>query len=142
MRRGYTLVELTLVLVIAGFVLVFSLPKLRGLLDALAVDAAARDVSTALAAARQTALARGHRVRVRLATDSIWLDTLGDKDWGPYQKRTGPRERGASLSATNPVIVFAPSGVTWGVSNTSITLQRGSHVETVVVSRVGRVRRA
>jgi hypothetical protein len=42
---------------------------------------------------------------------------------------------------SNPLVVFGPTGMGWGVSNTRITLQRGSQVETITVSRVGRVKR-
>ena len=43
MRQGFSLVELVLVLLIAGFVLALSLPRFGGTLDHIAADAAARD---------------------------------------------------------------------------------------------------
>jgi len=133
--------ELMVVLVVAGFMLALCLPRVGGVLDQLAADAAARDVTTALAAARQSAMGQGRRIRVRFGEDSIRLDTLGVSNWGQYRARAGPASRGVALSATNPVVIFSANGLTWGVSNTSVSLTRGSHVETVVVSRVGRVRR-
>jgi prepilin-type N-terminal cleavage/methylation domain-containing protein len=141
MRRGFTLLELLWAVVIAGFVLALALPKIGGLLDSLSADAAARDVAVALAAARQFAMDRGHRVRVRLNQDSLRVDTLGEVTWGQYRAWPGAASRRASLSATTPVVTFSGLGLSWGVSNTTVTLRRGSHVETVVVSRVGRVRR-
>jgi hypothetical protein len=47
-----------------------------------------------------------------------------------------------SLQVSNPVVAFSPIGVGWGASNTTITLRRGSQVETITTSRVGRVRRS
>jgi len=141
MERGFTVLELLVVLVIAGFVLALSLPRVGGLRDHLAADAAARDVTIALAVARHIATDQGRRIRLRLGQDSLRIDTLIGWDWGQYRSRPGPASHGVSLSATNAVVIFSPLGLTWGVSNTTVTLTRGSHVETVVVSKVGRVRR-
>jgi type II secretory pathway pseudopilin PulG len=141
MERGVTVLELLVVVVIAGFMLALGMPRLGGMLDHLAVDAAARDVTVALAVARHIAVDQGLRVRLRLGQDSLRVDTLGGGAWGQYRSRPGPASRGASLSATNPIVIFSPLGLMWGVSNTTVTLKRGSHLETVVVSKVGRVRR-
>lgn len=141
MGKGYTLLELLVVVVLAGFVLALGLPRAAGILDHLAADAAARDITTALAEGRQLAMEQGRRVRVRLGQDSLRVDTLGNVTWGQYRSRPGPASRRVSLSATNPIVIFSALGLTWGVSNTSVSLVRKSHVETVVVSRVGRVRR-
>lgn len=141
MARGFTLLELATVLVIAGFVLALAIRPARDALDAFAVDGAARDVTTLLATARQTAAAQGRRARLRVAAESLVIDTLGTDGWGVHRAWSGPAGRGVAITTSNVVVAFAPTGLAWGVSNTSITLSRGSHVETVVVSRVGRVRR-
>lgn len=141
MVRGFTLLELAIVLVIAGFVLALSMPPVRRALDHLAADGAARDVTTLLATARQTAVAQGRRARLRVDAESLAIDTLGVAGWGRHRSWSGPAGRGVTLATNNPVVIFAPTGLAWGVSNTSISLSRGSHVETVIVSRVGRVRR-
>lgn len=141
MRQGFSLVELVLVLVIAGFVLAFTLPRFSGTLDHLAADAAVRDVTTLLSVTRHTAIAQGRRVRARLADDSLRVDTLGNPDWGQYRTWPGPASRGVTMTVSNPVVVFGPAGIGWGASNTTVSMRRGSHVETVVVSRLGRIRR-
>jgi prepilin-type N-terminal cleavage/methylation domain-containing protein len=141
MARGFTLVELAIVLVVAGFVLALSIRPVRGVLDHIAADGAARDVTTLLATARHTAVAQGRRARLRVTADSLTIDTLGATAWGRHRSWSGPASRGVTVTTSNAVVAFAPTGLAWGVSNTSITLSRGSHVETVIVSRVGRVRR-
>ena len=42
---------------------------------------------------------------------------------------------------SNPEVVFGPTGLTWGVSNTKVVLRRGTQVEVLTVSSVGRVKR-
>ena len=141
MRRGFSLLELIVVIVIAGFVLSLWVPRVSRALDYAAANGAADDVATAIATTRALAVARGTRLRLRLATDSLRFDTLGTADWGPFRAWPGPGARRVVLTATNSVVDFTPIGFAWGVSNTTVTLTRGSQVETVVMSRLGRVRR-
>jgi Tfp pilus assembly protein FimT len=141
MVRGVTLLELAIVLVIAGFVLAGAARPVGRALDHFAVDGAARDLTTLLAIARHTAVAQRHRARLRIHVDSLVIDTLGGTGWGRHHAWPGPSQRGVVMAVSNPTVSFAPTGMAWGVSNTSVTLTRGSHVETIVVSRLGRVRR-
>jgi Tfp pilus assembly protein FimT len=142
MERGVTLLELALALAVAGFMLALSVPKLGRVLDHIATEAAARDVASALASAREAARDLGRRVRVRVTPDTVFLDTLGTVAWAAWRTRQGPAARGVLLTTSNPMVTFAPNGLTWGVSNSSMTFRRGSQVETLVISRVGRIRRA
>jgi prepilin-type N-terminal cleavage/methylation domain-containing protein len=141
MRRGVSLPELVVVLAVLAVVTAITLPRLVGLLDWIAVDAAARDVTASIAIARNAAVMKGVRSRAVIATDSLRLDRwLGDT-WGPLLRWPGPSDHGVSLDVSNPAVVFDPMGLGWGVSNTSVVLRRGDRVATITVSRVGRVKR-
>ncbi|MBI4420142.1 MAG: prepilin-type N-terminal cleavage/methylation domain-containing protein [Gemmatimonadetes bacterium] len=141
MRRGFTLVELVVTLAIAGVVAALALPRLAGILDLLAADAAARDVTTALSVTRGVAVANGQRSRLLIGPDSLRIDLWGQSGWEPYRRWPGPEERGVNLRVSNPTIVFGPTGIGWGASNTTVTLSRGSRIEKITTSRVGRVKR-
>lgn len=141
MARGFTLIELAVVAVVAGFVLALTLPRFGRALDHYAADAEAREITTLIATARYTAVSQGKRARLRLSPDSLVIDTLGAIDWGLHRSWRGPAAHGVAFATNNAIVTFAPTGIAWGVSNTTITLRRGSHVETVIVSRLGRVRR-
>ena len=141
MARGFTLPEIAVVTALAGFMLALALPRFGRALDHYTADAAAREITTLIATARYTAIAQGKRTRLRVNSDSLVIDTLGRVDWGLIRAWPGPGQRGVTLAASNHVVTFAPNGIPWGVANTTISLWRGSHVETVVVSRLGRVRR-
>jgi len=141
MVRGVTLLELAIVLVIAGFVLAGAMRPLGRALDHYAVDGAARDVTTLLATARHTAVAHRGRARLRIQADTLAIDTLGHFGWGRHRAWPGPATRGVGMRASNSEVTFSPTGVAWGVSNSTIVFTRGSHVETVIVSRLGRIRR-
>jgi len=42
---------------------------------------------------------------------------------------------------SNPVVVFDAIGIGWGASNTTVVLRRGTRVEKITLSRIGRVKR-
>ena len=142
MRRGFTLLELVVVLALVALVTTFALTRLVPLLDWIAADGAARDVTTAIAVARSAAVMRGSRARLRIAADSLRIDREDAAGWEPYARWAGPASAGVTLTVTNPEIVFSPIGIAWGLSNTRIVLHRGSQIETITTSRLGRVRRS
>jgi prepilin-type N-terminal cleavage/methylation domain-containing protein len=142
MCRGYTLLELVVVLTIVALLTTFTVTRLVPVLDWIAADGAARDVTTALAVTRTAAVLRGSRARLRIAADSLRIDREGPVGWEPYARWAGPAAAGVSLTVSNPEIVFSPLGIAWGVSNTRVVLRRGSQFETITTSRLGRVRRS
>lgn len=140
---GFTLIELAVVIAVAGFITLICLPRLTPLYDAVVADAAAQDVTTAVAVAREAAVSWGARTRLLITKDSLRIDR-DDKDlqgWTFYNRWPGPAAQGVELNVSNPVIVFGATGMGWGASNTTILLRRGSHMEKITLSRLGRVKR-
>ena len=142
MRRGFTLLELVVVLAIVAMLTTFAVSRLVPLVDWIAADGAARDVTSALAVTRTAAVLRGTRARLRIAADSLRIDRESPAGWEPYARWAGPASAGVTLTVSNPEVVFSPLGIAWGLSNTRIVLSRGSQIETITTSRLGRVRRS
>jgi Tfp pilus assembly protein FimT len=137
-RTGTTIVELTLTVVLLGIMSAIGVPRARAALDRLSVRGAKQDVSFALAAARAAAIRRGDyaaffadprsgHVRVLLAGETV-VD------------RELTLRRGVSITASRESVTFAPSGLGYGAANTTIVLRRGGAADTIVTSRLGRVR--
>jgi len=141
MRRGFSLLELIVTLAAAAVVTAITLPRLGGVLDWLAVDAEAAKVTTGLAVTRHVAIMRGTRARLVVAVDSLRIDRWEGRTWTPLVRWGGPGEAGVRLEVSNPEIVFGPTGIGWGASNTTIVLRRGSRFEMITTSRLGRVKR-
>ena len=141
MHKGHTLLELMVVLAILGISLAVATPLATDLLDWIAADAAAHDVTVAFASARQEAVLEGVITRVRLTSDSILVDVRDSGRWVPLRRFPGVRTRGVTLEVSNSEVVFSSIGVGWGASNTTVTLSRGKRQERITTSRVGRVKR-
>jgi len=141
MRRGFSLAELAVVLATLGVVTALALPRWKELLDWVAVDRAAVEVSTALAVTRNAAVLGSTRARLLIAYDSLRIDRRESGVWQPYTRWAGPAAHGVTLEVSNPDIMFLPTGLAWGLSNTRVTLRRGIRSAVVTVSRVGRVKR-
>jgi type IV fimbrial biogenesis protein FimT len=141
MRRGFTLTELVVVLAILAIVTAITLPRLQGLLDWIAVNTAAQDVTTAVAVTRNAAVMQGSRRRLVIAPDSLRIDRWAGDSWAPWERWPGPDRHGVALEVSNSVVVFDPIGLAWGLSNTKVVLRRGVRSETITLSRLGRVKR-
>ena len=141
MTKGFSLVEVVIVLLIVALLAAVGLPRLRPFLDRIATDQAAREITTALAVARHGAVLQGMRARLTIAADSLRIDRLEQGGWTPWKRWLGPADLAVGIEGSNPVVVFGPTGLGWGASNTKVVLRRGSQVETITVSRLGRVKR-
>ena len=141
MQRGFTLIEFAIALAVAGLVMIITLPRLGGLLDGIAVERAAAQLTNGLAVARNAAVMRARRVKLSIAADSLRLDQWARDGWESFRRWPGPEQLGVSVAVSNPDIVFGPLGMGWGAANTRIVLERGAGRAIITTSRVGRVKR-
>ena len=141
MSKGFTLLELMVVLLIVAALLALWLPRAARLQDWLETERAVRDVTTALAVGRHGAVMHSTRARIEIAADTLRIDRLEPDGWRPWWRLPGPSSHGVTLEVSNPIVTFGPTGMGWGTSNTKIVLRRGSQAETITTSRVGRVKR-
>lgn len=73
-RRGFSLIEVLLVLALAATLLLLAVPGMRSVMSVVRLDAAIADFSGALALARSEAIRRGVRVTLR--------NLAGARNWG------------------------------------------------------------
>jgi prepilin-type N-terminal cleavage/methylation domain-containing protein len=138
MRRGSSLLELLLALVIAGLLLGIALPKFGVFRDQLAVGEEAGRIAAAHRRARITAILESHPVVLIIAPDSLRVAVAADS--GMAWTAPGPSAHGVVLIGGSRRLTFSPEGITTGVSNATFRLTRGAASRTVVVSRLGRLR--
>jgi len=139
MRRGVTLPELLLVLTVAGILGSVALLRSAAVRDRMSVRAAANETVSAFAVARRWSLSRAARTAIMIDTAGARLVVRSYSD--TIAQRRLASSHGVTLSASRDSMAYAPNGLGYGASNLTMILRRGAAVETVFVSRLGRVRR-
>jgi Tfp pilus assembly protein FimT len=139
-RRGALLLELVLVLLVAGLVVGIAMPAFRRPLDRLAADRAAIDVAAAHTRARIASVAHNRVSRLVITPDSLIITLGHPPDTTRFWTGVGPRASSVTLAGPARPITFRPAGISFGLSNSTYSLTRGNARTDVIVSRLGRVR--
>ena len=143
MRRGVTLLELLVVLVIVGILAGMVVPGAASLADRMTVEHEAARLLVAYRSAWLTARVQHRLALLQVASDSLAIRTVsgaGAPDTLLTWLAPGPGVAGVSIQGAPHTTVFAPSGAAMGFANTRLVLSRGGATRQVVVSRLGRVR--
>lgn len=140
MLRGFTLLELTVGLFLAGLTLAVSLPAARRALDRMAVVGAREAVVGLLTRARGEAVRRGGASLV-IDTDGLVFVEVGGQALDSVDLATRYEVTiGLSGSGERAQIPFDALGIGRFASRT-VEFRRGSAVTSLIVSSYGRVTR-
>ena len=137
-RNAFTLVETTIVVALTALLTAITLPRASAFIDSIEVRGAVSEIEALFSLARHAAIARGSRVTLEIdpARSMVWVragtETLRSRDVGAAH--------GVIFTANRTAITYSPIGVGYGAANASLIVSRGRVVDTVVVSRLGRVR--
>ena len=137
-RQGFTIVETTLVIALSSALAAISLPRAWSFIDRIEVRGAVTEVESMFSLARHTAIARGSQVSLDIdAARNIVSIRSGTEI---LRVREIGLAHGVLLSANRTGITYSPIGVGYGAANFSLIVSRRQAVDTIVVSRLGRVR--
>lgn len=137
-RDGHTLIELVLVVAIIGLTSLVGMRQLHLYLDRVATRDAVRAAGGVVARARDEAVALHTPVSVRIDTTSATLELLSRN--APFARAALGEVHGVALSTTRAAITFDVRGLGYGAANLTLVARRGRAADTLVVSRLGRVR--
>lgn len=137
-RLATTLAELLVVLALVALLTGLVLPPFKRGYDRLKTRAAAHEAMTAFFAARAGAISLGRRTAVVLDATNARVFVVSDGD--TLMMRPVGAEHGVQMTATRDSMAFFPDGLGLGGANLSIIFARGAAVDTVLVSREGRVK--
>jgi type II secretory pathway pseudopilin PulG len=138
LRTGATLVELVLVMLIIGLTSLVGLRQLQLYMDRIATRDAVRAAGGVVERARDEAVALHTPVSVRIDTMAASLELLTR---GLALGKTALGQiHGVALSTTRDSVTFDVRGLGYGAANFTLVARRGKARDTLVVSRLGRVR--
>jgi prepilin-type N-terminal cleavage/methylation domain-containing protein len=140
MRRGFTLIEMAIVLVVIGILAGLAAPRLAGYVDRLAVRRAEDETAAFFNRARITAVYRAARLRVSFGSDSLLAVAEGASD-SIVWRVPGPARYGVGLTASRPEVRLYPNGMGLGAANTKLVFRRGEAADSLTISRLGRLKR-
>ena len=139
MRRfAFTLLELVIVLTLVGLLMGLAAPRFSAMRDGASVRAAVADLAAEFSMARQSAIARRVAVAVVLDTTTCTVELRSAA--GSTMRRQLSALYGIVLRSNRDSTVYDSRGIGYGVSNLTVTVRRGSIVDTLTMSRLGRLR--
>ena len=137
-RGGLTLVELCLVLTIIGLVTTIAVRQLGLYVDRAAAHAAVLEAAGLVARARDEAVAQRALTSVRFDTVA---DALELRMRGAVLSRAAlGHAHGVSISANRDSLTYDVRGLGYGAANLTLVARRGRAADSLVVSRLGRLR--
>ena len=133
-RFGFTLVESTVIVALTAI----TVPRAAQFMDGIEVRGAVTEIESMLSLARHIAILRGSQIAFDIDVPRRSISIRAGTD--VLRTREVGLAHGVTLSSNRSSITYSPIGVGYGAANFSLVVSRGRVVDTVVVSRLGRVR--
>jgi Tfp pilus assembly protein FimT len=137
-RTGTSMPELVAVLALTAIIVGIAVPRVHHAAERAAVRGAVADIVTTLSTARQLSVSYGGGVSVSIDTRTATIRVLRDGD--TVLTRAIGTTFGVALSSSRDSLAYDGRGLGSGAANLTFVVVRGISADTVIVSRLGRVR--
>lgn len=138
MRRATTIIELILALSLIAILSAIAYPGIGRLLDGIHVRGSATEIHSLFTAARHHAITRSERITIAIDTTRSSIALVAGTD--TLRVRTFFDTHRVTLAANRASFTYSPIGIGYGAGNMTLVIRRNSRVDSVYVSRLGRVR--
>lgn len=146
-RRGFSLIEMLVVLIVSGLVLKMALPRFAAMRDRMALRAAKQQISAYLVTARAIAIRRAKVSTFKVKNNTIWATTTSSTGTDSTITGTVPllTARGVTVSrqgiGASDSIRFDPRGFALLNNARTYVLTRNSLKDSICISRLGLIAR-
>ncbi len=139
MRAAFTIIETTIAICLIGILAAIAAPRISRIVDAIEARQASIEIETLFSAARHIAIARRAQTSVEIDTAKrvVSVQIGGDT----LRKREPGKDHRVELSATRSSVTYSPIGIGYGAANVTVVVKRNASADSIIVSRLGRVRR-
>lgn len=137
-QRGFTLIEIVLVISLAGILSAITLSKAGTFIDRIEVRGATTEAESMFSRARHIAIARGIQTTIDIDPLNQTLSIRAANE--VLNSRDFAATHGVDIDTNKTSITYSPIGVGYGAVNFTMILSRGQAADTIYVSRLGRVR--
>src|SRR2546427_2120961 len=142
-RKGFSTIEMIVVLILIGLIASMGFPRLRDGLEKQNVRSAKALVATLAATARGAAIQRGCSATLNLTVDSIWVTACGvNPPAASVQvgtKKLVGDEFSVTLNSTGGSVVYDPRGISTPFQATTVRVIGPHYSDSVVINEVGGV---
>ena len=146
-RKGFTVAELIMVVLLIGVIAAVGLPRLRQGLEKQNVRSAKALIASMVATARAAAVQRGCVSTLSFSPDSVWVTACGVTGNPPpasvvvgTAKHVGAQYN-VTLSASQAAINYDPRGMSLLFQPTTVRVIGPQYRDSVVINELGRVKR-
>lgn len=138
MRRGFNLIEITVVLAVIAVLGGIMLPRAADFVDRIEVRGAVTEIVSLFSTSRHAAIARGAQTTldIDIGRGALVLHVGADT----LQNREIATAHGVEITSNRASITYSPIGVGYGAANFTMTVRRNAVADTIYISRLGRVR--
>lgn len=142
--RGFTLVEILIVVVLIGIMLAVGIPYFRtGTLKG-DLRSGADAIASLHSVAKQTAIQRGRTARLVMDATANTVVVVATNAAGTGLDTVGRVENlndryGVTFTTTTPTLIFTPRGIGAETSGTTIIVSKQSFSDTLTISAAGRL---
>ncbi len=144
-RKGFSLIEMMFVFVLAGVMMAIGFPRLRNSLEKQNIRSSKALLATLAATARGTAVQRGCSATLNMTVDSVWVTACGVNPPAAVvqigTKKLVGEEFGVTLAPSAASVVYDPRGIATVFQSTSIRIIGAHYTDSVVINSVGKVTR-
>ena len=137
-RAGATLIEVMVVMGIIAVLAAVSIPRAAKYLDRIQVSGATREIASVFATARMAAVARASLVSVLIDQTAGTITAVSGTD--TVVTRKIGESFGVTMRATRDSMSYSSIGLGYGAANLRVIVSRGDAADSVVTSRLGRIR--
>lgn len=142
-RKGFSTIELVIVIVLIGIIATIGFPRLRIQMEKQNIRSAKALTATLVATARGTAIQRGCPATLNLSADSVWVTACqvsgaaGQVQVGT--KKVVGREFSVTLAPSVATVVYDPRGLATQFQRRSVRIIGPHYQDSVVINEVGKV---